>query len=801
MNLLIRISLTIAALVIVLVIAWKGLPRILESAAHYQLEQLGYSDVHIDVAELGLSSATIRQLSMSGDDVRIAIENLVAIYNLSDLMSGQFASLSADNVAVTMMDTGAGGFSLPEPVVLSTLLSTAWHNLVPAGTVSINTLELRDENGNHIVQASFDVQRKEGGLYGETRLIDDQGISHHLGINISPESGVGIQLLALNEDIENPLSVVLLPDETGKGLGGRIRADLSALPGLRSRVPGLSGTLVAQISYAETSEEATQEFSISAEVRDLVLSGAQVQKSSINIKGTLRQHDDLFNLQLRESSVITLDNIQRENITAQSASVRLPAAVDFKQGEIVLPPNNGASIKLKEVRVEDRQIPEMTFSNISLKASQQAGVKAGCTIRSDLFVPSVIIDDLRLEINSVSLTAICPDDEKPAWVVNGEFEQINAENPDVQVTVEKCSMSLRYPLDESLPLTGKMSCAGNELPGKINTDFRYHLESEKGDANFSFPEIRPNSQSPLIRSIMNDWNEPFDIVSGDLSVSGNYRWWQSSSGKDQEHLAINLTISGTGGFYENILFSGLEYSDRIDLLPVIQSEAFSEVRVKDIDIGIPVTNTTANVLYGKSSMGELPVVTLNDVSLTLMDGQLRGNDINIDLNSDHHEFYLVVDGLNLEEIVAVQQLEGLTATGRIDGFVPVRLTPEGVVIADGKIVSQPQGGVIRYAPDGGTAELEQSAMGSEMLFRIIEDLNYHSLSIDVDYQASGDLDLALAIKGKSPKFDENRPIHFNLNLQQNVIKLLKGLRYADGLREEIDRNVQEYFRNNKNPLN
>ena len=97
--------------------------------------------------------------------------------------------------------------------------------------------------------------------------------------------------------------------------------------------------------------------------------------------------------------------------------------------------------------------------------------------------------------------------------------------------------------------------------------------------------------------------------------------------------------------------------------------------------------------------------------------------------------------------------------------------------------------------------MEKAAMGSEFVFRIIEDLNYNALEIDVNYEESGEMEMQLAIKGKSPKLDERRPIHFNLNLQQNVLKLLKGLRYAEGLSEEIDRNVQKSFRNRRNSVN
>jgi hypothetical protein len=163
------------------------------------------------------------------------------------------------------------------------------------------------------------------------------------------------------------------------------------------------------------------------------------------------------------------------------------------------------------------------------------------------------------------------------------------------------------------------------------------------------------------------------------------------------------------------------------------------------------------------------------------------------MNNEEHDLILVVNGLDISEIVKLQQLEGLSVTGRLDGYIPVTVTAKGVKINEGKIVAQQQGGQIHYRPEGGTAEMEKSAVGSEFVFRIIEDMKYDSLTIDVNYKEDGEMDMKLAIKGKSPKVDEHRPVHFNLNLQQNVLKLLQGMRYAEGLSEEIDKNVQKHF--------
>ena len=50
-------------------------------------------------------------------------------------------------------------------------------------------------------------------------------------------------------------------------------------------------------------------------------------------------------------------------------------------------------------------------------------------------------------------------------------------------------------------------------------------------------------------------------------------------------------------------------------------------------------------------------------------------DLDIDLNADEHEMVLVVDSLDLAQIVAhASKWTGWSATGRLDGYIPVTLT-------------------------------------------------------------------------------------------------------------------------------
>jgi hypothetical protein len=331
--------------------------------------------------------------------------------------------------------------------------------------------------------------------------------------------------------------------------------------------------------------------------------------------------------------------------------------------------------------------------------------------------------------------------------------------------------------------------------------FRFNPVTGVGRASYSIADIKPDNEKPLISSLLKDWKEPFDIVSGSLSVAGTYRWWKTSRGLYRVKLIMDLNVIDAGGYYQGLLFSGLNYQDSIEILPRLNSSEFSKLSVSHIDVGIPITSASAKISFGESSEGPLPLLTINDLVLSLFDGKVKGSDLDVDMNADEQNLILLVEGLDLAQIVDLQELDGLIATGRLDGSIPVTITPKGIKIIAGRIVAQEQGGRIQYQPAGGTAGIEKAAPGSELLLRILEDLNYNSLIIDVDYQEDGEMEMKLAIKGMSPKVDARRPVHFNLNLQQNILTLLRGLRYAEGINKDIDRNVQKYFSKEKNSVN
>ena len=89
---------------------------------------------------------------------------------------------------------------------------------------------------------------------------------------------------------------------------------------------------------------------------------------------------------------------------------------------------------------------------------------------------------------------------------------------------------------------------------------------------------------------------------------------------------MELNVDNAGGFYDEILFSGLNYTDQIELLPAIKSsEVLTLKHVENIDVGVPITSVRADLLLNVSAKGTLPSVKVNGLNLSMLDGTVKGN--------------------------------------------------------------------------------------------------------------------------------------------------------------------------------
>ncbi|MGF1692467.1 YdbH domain-containing protein [Photobacterium kagoshimensis] len=136
-----------------------------------------------------------------------------------------------------------------------------------------------------------------------------------------------------------------------------------------------------------------------------------------------------------------------------------------------------------------------------------------------------------------------------------------------------------------------------------------------------------------------------------------------------------------------------------------------------------------------------------------------------------------VHGLDLAALIQLLEQEDIALTGIVDGVIPLSIEDGAPSIKSGHLHSRYPGGILRYL-EGSTIDQNVEAAGENSVLvvgKILKNYNYHSLAIDLDYSKDGQLNASSRFKGFNPDFQNGRPVHLNLNVQDDIPALIKTI--------------------------
>lgn len=343
---------------------------------------------------------------------------------------------------------------------------------------------------------------------------------------------------------------------------------------------------------------------------------------------------------------------------------------------------------------------------------------------------------------------------------------------------------------QTLHAVGRFSPA--TVPGQFNFELTHSISSSTGTVAVKpAAAIELSAEQDKLSNLLTPWPYPFDLYTGSIELSADARW-----SKDKEtRLDADISLKDGGGNAGSMVFSGLSFDHNLQILPAVHSSKASVIYLNTIDSGVAISNISLQLAATTSERGPLPRMIVRQAKGELLGGSFTADDMVYDLNRSSNGFLIKLKNIDLAEVVKTQQLENITATGRLDGILPVEITAEGINIAHGGLTNHIRGGTIRYIPQSGSAQLRQNTL-TGITLDALEDFRYSDLQADVNYLPDGELTINIALKGISPQLDENRPVHLNINAEQNLVMLLKSLRFAQGVSDSIDDRVRRMYEKN-----
>ncbi len=204
-----------------------------------------------------------------------------------------------------------------------------------------------------------------------------------------------------------------------------------------------------------------------------------------------------------------------------------------------------------------------------------------------------------------------------------------------------------------------------------------------------------------------------------------------------------------------------------DSLWPLSTPSPQQISIARIESGFTLTNGVV-----KFSLGDDGILDLHKVHFRLAGGEIAVEGLQVGPDIPIIQIPLVITGIDVEELTNLIPVSGLTATGIINGSIPIEVSEGEFYINQGSLKVE-GGGVLSYRPQ----DAEQTAASNEYMglaLDILADFQYSDLTMAVEKSKSQDLVFHFVIKGANPAFYEGFPVELRLNVTGEISKLIRN---------------------------
>ncbi|MDO6692551.1 YdbH domain-containing protein [Aliiglaciecola sp. 3_MG-2023] len=241
-----------------------------------------------------------------------------------------------------------------------------------------------------------------------------------------------------------------------------------------------------------------------------------------------------------------------------------------------------------------------------------------------------------------------------------------------------------------------------------------------------------------------------------------------------------LTINGLSGEYQDyqIINAQFDAPFRLDSSGIQLNHG--KMTVEEINVGVPMTQIEAKV----SMLNTIP--KLDFAEARIIGGRVTLTDFWLD--NRKQLLKLDIDDLDLNQLVELQNQEGIEVSGAISGDLPIYWDSGFSTINQGILLNDGPGKLKITNNEAFNAIKEQQ---DQLAF--LENVEFSKLSSEVSLSDDGWLDLKIGINGVNP--DKQQEINFNYSHTENIFTLFKSMRITNSVQNSIEKRIQQRLSN------
>ncbi|GGB80296.1 hypothetical protein GCM10011352_02490 [Marinobacterium zhoushanense] len=317
---------------------------------------------------------------------------------------------------------------------------------------------------------------------------------------------------------------------------------------------------------------------------------------------------------------------------------------------------------------------------------------------------------------------------------------------------------------------------------ELNADWR--LSATDFHADWRASPLNLPSLQPLLRQWLAAWPSDLVLNRGELRLSGQL------TGPSPGDAAVSAAVA--------LRSTDLTWADHIEAEGVDadldvqyrRNGSLSSGGVVHADLlrtGIDIRDTQLAYRYRQNRDGSAQMTT-QPLTLNLLGGRIELPAITFDPTAPSFETTATLEQIQLSEALRLYQQPGLTGETALSGTLPIRIKGQDIEISNGHISSTTPGW-IRYQPSTELELAAQSNPGLQLALSALSNLQLDQLDLGVHYTPNGDLELNSRLQGQNPDWQQGRPIDITLNIEENLLQLLRSLQISQRIGESLQKQL------------
>ncbi|MBX3492573.1 MAG: YdbH domain-containing protein [Parvibaculum sp.] len=305
-----------------------------------------------------------------------------------------------------------------------------------------------------------------------------------------------------------------------------------------------------------------------------------------------------------------------------------------------------------------------------------------------------------------------------------------------------------------------------DLTGSYNADTQKGNFRAAGELGFAPGKVELQTLLPVLLGKVTRMSGNASYVA-DISISEG---GIASSGE--------ATLMNVGFVTPAASFEGIGGTVKLASLLPPRTRGPQTLRVRMLEAGLPLANGVVTFDMDRDGL------RITDARWPFAGGQVvlvsRGADV---LAADAR-FDLTVEHVDLEALLSIVEVPGLTATGQIGGTIPVVLRDGDPVLLDGALAAEDEGIIVYLGAGSDIAPGEET----KLLTDALRNFHYTELTGGLSGNANGELVLRLGLRGSNPDLYSGYPFAINVKLEGSLADVLRrgtvGFRPMELIRDQ-----------------